>query len=386
MKVLKIMGAAALVLVAVTLLTGHAYLWGGIRETYFRGWKNSNIDDIEFRDIRTIAAPDSAHAWIAAPVWGYDLSTEERAWHETHMSASFLVLHGDTLLFERYWQGFDEHTVSNSFSACKTIVALAVGLAVTEGRVNVQHELATYLPRFAGDGGMGLTVEEVLQMRSHIPFGEDYDNPFGFMAKAYYRGELAELVAPYRVESEPGTEWEYQGGNTLLLGELMRGLDERTLSDWVGAGLWQPMGAEHDAYWAVDGPEAGAIERCFAAYYATARDFARFGKLINHQGNWNGTQLIDSTYMEQLVTPISERSTACDAGHYGYQIWLGTTEDGLKFSCMEGLRGQFVVSVPALDLVVVRTGFKKNEQKDGPLPAEVQRIVQMGRRVLDAAG
>ena len=86
------------------------------------------------------------------------------------------------------------------------------------------------------------------------------------------------------------------------------------------------------------------------------------------------------------MTPISERSTACDAGHYGYQIWLGTTEDGLKFSCMEGLRGQFVVSVPALDLVVVRTGFKKNEQKDGPLPAEVQRIVQMGRRVLDAAG
>ena len=96
MKVLKIMGAAALVLVAVTLLTGHAYLWGGIRETYFRGWKNSNIDDIEFRDIRTIAAPDSAHAWIAAPVWGYDLSTEDRAWHETHMSASILVLPGDT--------------------------------------------------------------------------------------------------------------------------------------------------------------------------------------------------------------------------------------------------------------------------------------------------
>ena len=110
MKALKITGLVILLAVIGTLVTGYGYIWGGIQETYLRGWKNSNIDDIEFRDIRTIAAPDSAHAWIAAPVWGYDLSTEERAWHETHMSASFLVLHGDTLLFERYWQGFDEHT------------------------------------------------------------------------------------------------------------------------------------------------------------------------------------------------------------------------------------------------------------------------------------
>lgn len=387
MKALKIFGAVGFSLVFLSVITGHGYMWGGIRETYLRGWKNANIDDLEFREVRTIAASDSAQPWISKPVWNYELSAEEADWHETYNTAGFLVLHGDTLLYERYWQGFDEHTVSNSFSACKSIVALAVGLAVTDGAVDVNEELGTYIPRFAGESGKGLTVQEVLQMRSHIPFGEDYDNPFGFMAKAYYRADLAALMAPYGVASEPGSEWMYQGGNTLLLGELVAGVGKGSLSNWVERGLWQPMGAQDDAYWALDAPDdEGGVERCFAAYYATARDFARFGKLINHRGNWNGKQLIDSTYMSHMVLPIAESTEECDVRHYGYQIWVGETEDGLEFSCMEGLRGQFVLSVPELDLVVVRTGFKKNEYKTGSLPSEVDRMLSMGLRVLAASG
>ena len=299
------------------------------------------------------------------------------------MSAAFLVIQADTLRFERYWQGFDEHTVSNSFSACKSIVAMAVGLAVKEGLVDVEEEIGAYIPRLAGDAGKGLTVEEALQMRTHIAFGEDYDNPFGFMAKAYYRDNMQELLEEYEVPAEHGSEWMYQGGNTMLLGELVANLGRGTLSEWVEEGLWQPMGAQDDAFWGLDAPdEAGGIERCFAMYYATPRDFARFGKLLNHSGNWNGTQLLDSSFVAAMVQPIADRTTACDADHYGYQIWLGETEDGLAFSCMEGLRGQFIVSVPALDLVVVRTGFDKDMRKTDDLPSCVYRMINMGRGLL----
>ena len=150
----------------------------------------------------------------------------------------------------------------------------------------------------------------------------------------------------------------------MLLGELMAGLNQGSLSDWVEKRLWGPMGAQHDAFWGLDAPdEEGGIERCFAAYYATSRDFARFGKLINHEGSWNGNQLIDSTYMAEMVTPIVAMTDECDASHYGYQIWLGETEAGEPFSCMEGLRGQMVIAVPAYDLVVVRTGYKKTNER-----------------------
>lgn len=380
MKILKLLGAAVMALIVGLVVTGHGYIFSGMTETYFRGWKNANIDDIEFRDLRTIEASDAPSPWIAKPLWNADFSEADEQWHETYMSASFLLLHGDTLLFERYWNGFDASTVSNSFSASKSIVALAVGLAVTEGLVAVNEELGAYLPRFAGDAGQGLTVQEVLQMRTHIPFGEDYNNPFGFMAKAYYRDNMQELLEEYTVPETHGMEWRYQGGNTMLLGELVASLGRGTLSEWVERGLWQPMGAQNDAFWGLDAPDdAGGIERCFAMYYATARDFARYGKLLNHYGEWNGQQLVDSAFVAAMVQPISERSSACDAGHYGYQIWLGETEDGLAFSCMEGLRGQFIVSIPALDLVIVRTGFDKDPHKTDDLPSCIDRIISMGR-------
>lgn len=380
MKFLKIFVLAVAVAAGGLLITGHGYILSGMTETYFRGWKNANIDDIDFRDLRTIEAAPAPSPWIAKPLWNASFSEADEQWHEDYMTASFLLLHGDTLLFERYWNGFDESTVSNSFSACKSIVALAVGLAVTEGLVDVNEELGTYIPRFAGEAGKGLTVEEVLQMRTHIPFGEDYNNPFGFMAKAYYRGDMQELLEAYRVPESHGGEWKYQGGNTMLLGELVASLGRGTLSEWVERGMWQPMGAQNDAFWGLDAPdEEGGIERCFAMYYATARDFARFGKLLNHLGNWNGQQLIDSAYVAAMVQPISQRTADCDASHYGYQIWLGETEDGLAFSCMEGLRGQFIVSLPALDLVIVRTGFDKDMHKTDELPSCVHRIIDMGR-------
>jgi len=105
--------------------------------------------------------------------------------------------------------------------------------------------------------------------------------------------------------------------------------------------------------------------------------------LINHQGNWNGKQLIDSTYMAEMLTPIAAMSDECDAEHYGYQIWLGETDSGMPFSCMEGLRGQMVISVPLLDLVVVRTGYKKDKRKEGPLPSDIRRVLNMALRLLE---
>ena len=85
--------------VALSYITGHGYIWGGLVETYARGWNNSNIDDIEFRDLRTIAAAENPSPWVAKKSWNMEFTEEEMAWHDEYMSASFLVLHGDTLLF-----------------------------------------------------------------------------------------------------------------------------------------------------------------------------------------------------------------------------------------------------------------------------------------------
>ena len=382
---IRIVGGFLLAVVALSYLTHHDYLWGGIRETWLRGWENAQIDDLDFRDhVRTIPASSNPQPWPEGPFWGNAvLSEEAQAWHEENKSASFLVIQHDSLVHESYFRGHDATTLTNSFSMVKSITAMAVGMAVGQGLVDEQAPLATYIPRFAEGMDGGLTVQEVLQMRSHIPFGESYKDPFGFQAKAYYRDDNHTLLEPYRVSGEPGTLFEYQGGNTMLLAEMLDAVREGNLSMDIANGLWEQMGAEHDAFWGLDGnPEDGAVERAFAQYYATTRDYARFGQMFLDSGAWKGEQLLDKAFVTRMITPQNALTDEVDANFYGYQIWLGRTDDGLAFSMMEGLRGQMVISVPALDLVVVRTGYAKSKKKKRHLPVASYEVIEMARAML----
>ena len=167
-------------IVILSFITGHGYVWGGIQETYFRGWKNSNIDDLEFRDIRVLQSADVAQPWAEQLNDVNPFTEEDEAWNAEYLSASFLVIQNDTIRHETYWQGHDAQTVTNSFSACKSIVALAIGLASDRGLLDVNDSVAKYLPRFIGEAGRGLTIKELLQMRSHIPIWRELLEPIGF--------------------------------------------------------------------------------------------------------------------------------------------------------------------------------------------------------------
>ena len=366
----------------VSIWTNLDYVWDGIRECWLRGWENAQIDDMVYRDhLRELPASTNPQPWPEGPLWGKaTLEPAGQAWLENSETASFLVLQNDSLVFERYLMGHDLETRTNSFSVAKSITAMAVGHAVTKGLVKVDDPLGAFLPRFGEGDDADLTVEEVLQMRSNISFGEDYKDPIGFQAKAYYREDNRTLLQPYRVNGQPGAPFEYQGGNTMLLGEMLDAVRPGNLSNDIHQALWEPMGAEHAAYWGLDGnPEDGAVERSFAQFYATTRDYARFGQLLLDTGSWKGTQLLYKAFVTDMLTPMAETTDAVDTQFYGYQIWLGTTDDGLAFSCMEGLRGQFVLSIPALDAVVVRSGYDKRKAKKRDLPVDIYAAIEAAR-------
>ena len=158
------------------------------------------------------------------------------------------------------------------------------------------------------------------------------------------------------------------------------------LSGDIANRLWEQMGAEHDAFWGLDGdPANGAVERAFAQFYATTRDYARFGQLLLDSGAWKGQPLLDKDFVTRMITPQHLLTDEVDTDFYGYQIWLGTTDDGLPFSMMEGLRGQMVVSVPALDMVVVRTGYSKSKVKKRHLPVASYEVIDMARRMCEGS-
>jgi len=383
--VLRALGVALVAAVVLSYFTNYGYLWGGIRETWLRGWENAQIDDLPFRDhVRTLPASSNPQTWPEGSLWGkVELDKNGQAWLDESKTASFLVIQHDSLVYESYLRGHDATTLTNSFSMVKSITAMAVGLAVQQGLVDEQAPVSTYLPRFAEGDNASLTVQELLQMRSNIPFGEDYKDPFGFQAKAYYRDDNRTLLEPYRVDGDPGTVFKYQGGNTMLLAEILDAVREGNLSQDIANGLWEPMGARHDAFWGLDGdPAEGAVERAFAQYYATTRDYARFGQMLLDSGAWKGQQLLDKGYVTRMITPVNQLTDEVATTYYGYQIWLGKTDDGLPFSIMEGLRGQMVITVPALDLVVVRTGYTKSKGKKRSLPEDIYTVIDLARGLI----
>src|SRR3989338_7518669 len=118
--------------------------------------------------------------------------------------------------------------------------------------------------------------------------------------------------------------------------------------------IWSQIGTEYPATWSIDQGKDG-MEKAFSSINATARDFAKFGRLFLHKGNWNGKQLISKTWTEESTKVDAQDGSAW---YYQYQWWLPSKNGDFMAN---GHLGQYIYVNPAKDLIVVRLG--KNEGK-----------------------
>jgi CubicO group peptidase (beta-lactamase class C family) len=365
-------------LYALSVITDNDHVWTGLRQCYMRGYKTAQIDDMRFQSLRSIPASKTPRPWplhsrynqVTLPASMVD-STHR--WNTTALT----VIHQDSLLLD--WKsdripGADTMR-TNSFSMAKSLTAMAIGVAEKEGLLDVNDRVSQYLPRFADGPSSGLTIEQVLQMRSGIPYGESYKNPFGFMSKCTYGDDILDRLRGYTVTGAPGTPWKYQGGNTLLLHEVLLKVIDVPLGTWFAEKIWGPIGATAEAKWAVD--NAGH-ERNYACFYSTGVEFARLGQLFLDSGQVAGNTVLERDFVRRMTAPIGALSDGTNIQHYGYQLWMGT-HDGMAFKSMQGLHGQYVVWVPELELVAVRTGFFRPKDKLRDIDVDVYRTIDMAK-------
>ena len=369
----KFLLALIIVLLLATLglyLTGNDHLLSGIPKTYLKGRTGPDIDDyVDFYNVEVEAGV--VDEWPESKSYNQGkLSTEGLALHEENGSVAYLVIKNGEIVFEKYWENYNEGSLSNSFSVAKSIVGMAVGIAINEGKiVSTQQKASDFITEFKGGPNEDVTIEQLLQMRSNINFDESYGNPFGFMAKAYYGKDLIEKTLAYEVEGTPGTKWEYLGGNTLLLAILVERATGESLHQYVEDKLWKPMGAKSTALWSTD--EEGGFEKAYCCFYTDARDFSRFGQLFLNEGEWNGKQLIPEEWVDETITPaVLEDGKGTVIDYYGYQMWLGKYK-GLKFAMLRGILGQYIIFIPEKQMVVTRLGHRRSKDIKNNLPVDV---------------
>ncbi|MFB9864654.1 serine hydrolase domain-containing protein [Rufibacter immobilis] len=266
-------------------------------------------------------------------------------------TVAFLVIHRDSIQYERYFNGYEESSTVASFSMAKSVTSMLVGCAVEDGLIkSVEEPLTNYLPQLKQNGLENVTIRHLLQMTSGIEFNESYVNPFGHAASFYYGRNLRKSMGKLKPEVAPGTRFQYISGNTQLLGAVLeKALAGKTITTYLQEKLWGPMGMEYDASWSLDKKKDG-LEKTFCCLNARARDFAKLGRLYLKQGNWNGKQLIPASWVQES-TKID--TTQGSAWHYQYQWWFPTNQGDYM---MQGILGQYVYVNPAKDLIIVRLG------------------------------
>ena len=245
------------------VVTGRYYLYKGVANTYLIGQSGPGIYDVEIFPYKTMV-PGKPISWIETDALASKkLKKKDQKYLENLGTKGFLVFHGDTLVVEQYFGEHDRNSVSNSFSAGKTIVALLIGIAIEEGSIkSLDEPLAVYMPEFSKDGKEKITIRHLLMMASGLSWHESGANPLSDNAESYYGSDLYGLTTAQTVVREPGKTFLYQSGNTQLLGFVIKKATGMSVAEYAEEKLWKRIGAESEAFWSMDREEGDEKAFC----------------------------------------------------------------------------------------------------------------------------
>ena len=275
-----------------------------------------------------------------------------------------LLIKDGEVLFERYQYDRKPAHRFVSHSMAKSIVSIAVGMALAEGKIaSLDDAVSKYVPKLAGVPYGETSIRNVLRMSSGVAFKEVYDgnDDLARFARLRVQQGSIEALREFRDrEAEQGTRFHYASSETVILAVLLRAVTGTTLSEYLTGRLWQPMGAEADATW-VKNPDG--IETGSGNFNATLRDYGRLGVLLANDGAVGGRQIVPKDYL--LEATDWHRQPAAFAPRratpffgYGYQFWTFPGEKR-RFALL-GVYGQSIFVDPELKLVMVITAAAKN--------------------------
>jgi len=282
---------------------------------------------------------------------------------ERNFVTGFLVLHGDRIIVEKYFQGADRNSRFVSQSISKSVVSVLIGAAIGDGTIkSVDDRVVAYLPYLSDGGYRNVTVKNLLQMSSGVDYSEDYRDPksgAALIGAALLTGNptfkgFAQSIQPTR--TAPGTKFEYQSVNTQVLGLLLENVTHTRLNEYAQEKLWKKIGAQEDAFFyeSKNQPDTCA----FACFNAALRDYARFGLLMLHGGALGGKQVVSVQWVHDSTTPdasyLKPKPGGPEGGYgYAYQWWIPPGTDG-AFEA-EGIYGQCIYVNPSKHVVIVQT-------------------------------
>ncbi len=237
-----------------------------------------------------------------------------------------------------------------SYSLCKSVTGLAIGLLIDDGKLSLDTKLSEVfpkLPRLANPLTRSLTVRQLLTMSTGIGFNEAGTVTEKDWVKCYFESA---------VYFEPGSRFSYNSMNSYMLSAVVSQRAGMPMSEFLKRRLFDRMGIVN-FYWekCPKGTDKGGM-----GLYLLPEDMAKLGLLYLQKGMWNGQRLISEEWTTEAVSAQIETPDSVGSYDYGYQVWVKKDEDYFAFN---GMFGQNVLVFPSRQLVIaVTAGDNENFQ------------------------
>ena len=272
---------------------------------------------------------------------------------------SVVVLYKGKLIAEKYADGFSKNSKILGWSMTKSLTATYFGILQKKGKIDIMKPAP--IDEWATDERSKITINDLLHMNSGLEWEEDYGKISDVTNMLFQAEDMTKSQAEKPAKYKPNSHWYYSSGTTNLLSGILRKqfkTHQEYLDFWYSA-LLDKIGMNSAL---IETDMAGNFVG--SSYgWATTRDWAKFGLLYLHKGNWNGEQLFDESWAKYVSTP-----TNTSDGKYGAQFWLNSSgyfPDVPKdmYYC-SGYQGQMVAVIPSKDLVIVRMGLTEEPDFD----------------------
>jgi CubicO group peptidase (beta-lactamase class C family) len=321
--------------------------------------------------------PDIAGAALVAPVTPQLEAALDRAFAEPaappfRRTKAVLVLKDGRVIAERYANGYGIDTPILGFSATKSVISALTGIAVRKGMLTLDQPAPVAAWQAADDPRHAITVDQLLRHTAGLALGSSLQASLGAALEPVNRmkfmePDMAKYAESVGLATPPGSAWNYNDGNYIILSRLIRDAVGGHASDllrFARQELFGPLGM-HNVTLEFDA--AGNAEGS-GQMLATARDWARFGMLYLDDGVVAGKRILPEGWVKYSAAPVPAPGAWVG---YGAGFW---TNQGDSFGAhyriehgwprdaffAKGTIGQYVIVIPSERLMIVRLGVSPN--------------------------
>ena len=254
---------------------------------------------------------------------------------------ALIVSHKGNIILEQYGNGYSKTDFVTSQSIAKAFYAVLFGVAIEKGLIDdLDQPISDYLPEWKNDKRGEITIRNLLEMKSGLYRSESWNEEM-FLSRNNLDFALSvELV------KEPGEIFEYNNVNTALLGPVIEKIYNASPHEVLKKEILNPLEITEYGLW----KDHALNDITFHGIDLAPLDFIKFGQLYAQKGSWEGKQLVNKTFMEQSMQPISEGPGEL----YGMHTSIRKMSENKRLLVKEGFNGQYLFVIPEENLVAVK--------------------------------